>query len=187
MFKLINLHSLSLTIFIYSILVTNLSYPKKVSSTTQITSSLTELISEKVKDIRFSKSKSNIKYPKKINNNFSLRKTTNNEKIKLILLGIDNYNKTDTRISFEIYFVSTNNNINVNQLKFNASIEYYNSELGSNWQNKEVNCTFKNNIKDNKFYMPCSLELDNPNLKDLKLIPNFNFDLDNIEISLTPY
>ena len=35
--------------------------------------------------------------------------------------------------------------------------------------------------------MPCSLELDNPNLKDLKLIPNFHFDLDNIEISLTPY
>ena len=31
MVKLINLQSLSLTIFIYSILVTHLSYPKKVS------------------------------------------------------------------------------------------------------------------------------------------------------------
>ncbi len=31
MLKLINLHSLSLMIFIYSILITNLSYPKKVS------------------------------------------------------------------------------------------------------------------------------------------------------------
>ena len=49
--------------------------------TTRIISSLNELISEKTKDIRFSKSKPNLKYQKKINNNFSLGKTTDNEKI----------------------------------------------------------------------------------------------------------
>ena len=81
-------------------------------STTRITSSLTELISEKNKDIRFSKSKPNIKYQKKINNNFSPRKTTNNEKIKLILLGIDNYVKNDLRVSFYIYFVIYYLNLN---------------------------------------------------------------------------
>ena len=152
--------------------------------TTRKTSSLTELISEKTKDKRFSKSKPNVKYQKKINNNFSLRKTTDNEKNKLILIGTDNFyfNRNDSRITFEIYFVTTNNNITVNHLKFNASIEYSNS---SNLQNKEVNCTFKNNTKNNRFYMPCSLELDHSNVTNISLIPKF--DLDDIEISITPF
>ena len=155
-------------------------------STTQINSSLTELISEKTKDIRFSKSKPDVKYQKKTNNNFSLRKTGNIEPIKLILLSNDHYEKNDLRVSFDIYFVTTNNSIDINYLNFNATVEYSNSELGSNWQNNKVNCASKNNFQNNKFSMPCSLELDNSNLKNIKIIPYFNFDLDNIEVSLTP-
>ena len=153
-------------------------------STNRKTPSLIELISKKKKDIiRFSKSKQNVKYQKKINNNFSLRRTTNNEKIKLILLGIDNYDKNDLRVSFDIYFVTTNNSISINNLEFNATVEYSNS---NNLQNKEVNCSSKNNFQNNKFNIPCSLELDDSELKNIKIIPNFNFDLDNIEVSLTP-
>ena len=144
---------------------------------TRINSSLAELISKKSKDIRFPKP--NEKYKKKLNN-FSFRKTTNNEKNKLILLGTDNFNKSDSIIRFEIYFVTTNNITNISNLKFNASIEYSNS---NKLQNKEVNCDFKNNTKDNKFYMSCLLELDNSNVTNISLIRNFDFD----SISITPF
>ena len=117
--------------------------------TTRITSSFTDLISEKNKDIKLSKSKQNLMYQKRINNNYSLRKTTNNEKIKLILLGFDDYDNNNIMVSFNIYFVSTINNINFNYLQFNVSIKYTNSDLGSILQNKEVHCVFNNAIKNN--------------------------------------
>ena len=52
-------------------------------------------------------------------------------------------------------------------------------------KNKEVICTFKNNTINNKLYMPCTLELDNSNVTNIELIPNF--DLNNIEISVTVF
>ena len=156
MFELKKMHLLHLTIFIYSILLANLSYPKNVSLNS------------------------------KQQNSPGPRKTTNNEKIILILLGFDNYDKNDLRVSFDIFFVTTNKNININHLKFSATIEYSNSETGNYYQNKEVNCNFEKIIKNNKFNMSCSLELDNPELNYFKIIPNFNFDLDNIEVSPTP-
>ena len=157
MFELKKIHLLNLIIFIYSILLTNLSYPKNVS---------------------LNSGQQNSPGP---------RKTANNEKIKLILFGFDNYDRNNLTVLFDIFFITTNNNISINNLKFNATIEYTNYESGNYFQNKEVNCTFEKEIKNNKFNMSCSLELDNPEINYFKIIPNFNFDLDNIEVSLTPF
>lgn len=43
---------------------------------------------------------------------------------------------------------------------------------------------FKSNTKNNKFFMPCSLELDHSNVTNISLIRKFG--LDDIEISITP-
>ena len=145
-----------------------------------ISSSITELNLEKVKDIKLTTQKENLKIQRRIDTS---------EKMEIIILGFSLYNINNSEVSINYYFaIANNNDINFRFLNFSSYIVYNNSVTGeiSN-QTKDVSCIFENTKINNKYKIPCSVQLDNNSFIEIGAKHEFKYEPDNFEvIGITP-
>ena len=106
--------------------------------------------------------------------------------VDIIMVLFSWWKQVGNNCSFYIHFTSrTPNYIYPTKLKI-ATIFDYNRVL-RRLVEKKGNCTLKENgIDSNRIYL-CEIQSDNTNFKNVKMLPNLEFDsLDNISLHMTP-
>ena len=112
---------------------------------------------------------------------------TMNEQTSLILLGFNHFKLSSSSISFIILFTQILNEIYSNLMKALLIINY--NENIRILEEKEIECDLKEKNKTNIVSFFCETEIKNSDIKNVKIIPKFNFiNQTNITIiGLTPF
>ena len=110
-----------------------------------------------------------------------------NEQTSLILLGFNHFKLNSSNISFNILFTQILNEIYSNLMKVLLIINY--NENIRILEEIEIECYLKEKNKTNIVSFFCQTEIKNSNIKNVKIIPKFNFNNQtNITIiGLTPF
>ena len=110
-----------------------------------------------------------------------------NEQTSLTLLGFNHFKLSSSSISFNILFTQILNEIYSNLMKVPLIIIY--NENISLLEEKEIECYLKEKNITNIVSFFCETEIKNSNIKNVKIIPKFNFiNQTNITIiGLTPF
>ena len=110
-----------------------------------------------------------------------------NEQTSLILLGFNHFKLNSSSISFNTLFTQILNEIYSNLMKA-LLIIIYNENIRI-LEEKEIECYLKEKNKTNIVSYFCETEIKNSNIKNVKIIPKFNFiNQTNITIlGLTPF
>jgi len=110
-----------------------------------------------------------------------------NEQTSLTLLGFNHFKLNSSNISFNILFTQILNEIYSNLMKVPLIIIY--NENIRILEEKEIECYLKEKIITNIISFFCETEIKNSNIKNVKIIPKFNFiNQTNITIiGLTPF
>ena len=110
-----------------------------------------------------------------------------NEETLLILMGFNSFKLSSSNISFNILFTQILNDIYSNLMKVPLIINY--NERLRILEEKEIECYLKKTNNTNIASYFCETEIKNSNIKQVKIIPNFNFiNQNNISIiGSTPF
>ena len=104
-----------------------------------------------------------------------------NEETSLFLLGFNHFLLTSSSVSFYVHFTKIFNEIKSRIMRVRLMMNY--NERIRILEEKEVECYLKetNNKKISSFF--CETDIKNPNIKQVKIIPKFDFvNQDNINI-----
>ena len=114
--------------------------------------------------------------------------TTELVNIYIVLLGFSHLKKSNSYISFYIYFICKEGYEFSNNLNFPVQINYDNNKflrlLES--ENKVANCR-KDVIKNQKISYFCLIEEETQNINNIKIIPDFNFISQESNVEISPF
>ena len=98
----------------------------------------------------------------------------------LMLLGFNHFKISSSNVSFNVLFTKILNEIYSRRMKVYLKINY--NERIRILEEKEVDCYLKetNNEKISSYF--CETDIKNPNIKQVKIIPKFKFENQNINI-----
>ena len=93
----------------------------------------------------------------------------------LVLLGFSHFKKYDFNISFLIHFVYLKGKIYSKNLKYPVQISY--KRFLRLLESHEAHCTNVREFNGKISYL-CDVQIETPNIDNIKIIPDFNFILD---------
>ena len=110
-----------------------------------------------------------------------------NTPIYLVLLGFSHFKKSDSYLSFYIYFFCKEGEVNSKNLKFRMQITYNdNNKFLRLLKEEEINCN-RTDILYQKISFSCSIEVETKNINSIKIIPDFDFISQESTVEISPF
>ena len=106
------------------------------------------------------------------------------QNINILMLGVNKLMITNSKVSFNIYFLSFDDYTLPQTLNLSSDI-IYNSLLRL-LDNKNVECQKEDLIGNVKYKYGCNIDIQNSNIKNISINRDIDFGLDNINMEISP-